>query len=178
VADPEILKGGGGAPKRGARPKIAKKPSIMSLKSWVLLTLDGKFWAKGGWGWAPCPFKSATGIHALFFHCLTLSNLWYMERLLTVRQQLWNQKLHVVAYYHHLKNFSQWLLKYRTKSYAKCSRSINALFCMIIALQMICTRDINIRRFQIQYDIFLNVMAIRSQCNKEWLDVRLTLIIL
>jgi hypothetical protein len=54
VADPEISKTGGGLPKGGGDPtprnwkkrNWEKKSCILGLKFRVLLTLDGKFWAK------------------------------------------------------------------------------------------------------------------------------------
>ena len=54
VADPEILKRGARSRKGGGPPpEIAKKSRILGLKSWVLLTFDGKFRAKRGR--ASCP---------------------------------------------------------------------------------------------------------------------------
>jgi hypothetical protein len=59
VASPEISKrepttqkGGGGRPRKGEKNLV-----IWNLKSWVLLILDGKFWAKRGAGHGP-PAKS------------------------------------------------------------------------------------------------------------------------
>jgi hypothetical protein len=49
VTDPEILKRGGG-PEKGYHPEIAKNSHILGLKSLVLLTFDGKFPVKRGWG--------------------------------------------------------------------------------------------------------------------------------